>query len=274
MILLVTSRKDIASLNIMKNILRNYPFIEINEAYQNNPIYLADVRGKRVKLILIEEESIRAQKLSENFPDSNLIVFISRHSSISGKPTLSVHTPGNFNKADFGGLSKQVSISPATAMRDALKALSLFTESMHLDYEISYECTHHGPSLNVPAMFVELGSTSEQWCDEKAAKAVAHAVMSAIGKFGISANTAVLGIGGPHYNHRFTRMALDGRAVFGHMVPKHAVQFLDLDMLSQCMKKTLEKVDCAILDWKGICGPDKPKLLDMLGKIGLSHMKV
>ena len=44
-------------------------------------------------------------------------------------------------------------------MRDALKALLHYKEELNLDYEVSYECTHHGPSLNVPAMFVELGSS-------------------------------------------------------------------------------------------------------------------
>ncbi len=54
---------------------------------------------------------------------------------------------------------------------------------MKLDYEVSYECTHHGPSLNVPAMFVELGSSEKQWNDSRAAEAVAHAAMEAIAKF-------------------------------------------------------------------------------------------
>jgi D-aminoacyl-tRNA deacylase len=258
----------------MKHILRKYPFYRSNESYQRNPVFLADIKEKRVKLILIEKESIRAQELTDDFFDSNLVVFISRHSSISGKPTLSVHTPGNLDKAELGGLPKKVSVSPATAMRDALKALFLFKESEGLNYEVSYECTHHGPSLNLPAMFVELGSKYEQWCDEKAAEAVAHATMLAIEKFEISKSKAVIGIGGPHYNHRFTHMALDGKAIFGHMVPKHAVHFLDVNMLNHCVKKTLERVDYAVLDWKGIRSADKPKLLSILERTKLSYMKI
>jgi len=274
MILLVASRKDTAGLNIAKQVLDHYPFSITGETFQENPAFSADINRKKVTLIILNEETINAQHLPDNFANLSLIVFISRHSSTSGTPTLSVHTPGNFGAAELGGLPRKVSISPATAMRNALKALMLFKEGMKLDYEVSYECTHHGPSLDVPAMFVELGSSPKQWNDSKAAEAVAHAAMSAIGKFGASEKTAVLGIGGTHYNQRFTRMALGGEAVFGHMIPKYAVPWVDSEMLRQCVEKTLEKVDCAILDWKGIKSADKPPLLKALKEIGLQYKKI
>ena len=105
-------------------------------------------------------------------------------------------------------MPKTVSVAPATAMRDALKAFMRYKEALSLNYEVSYECTHHGPSLGVPAMFVELGSSEPQWRDTVAAQAVAHAAMAAISNFQTPAETAVLGVGGPHYNQKFTAMAL------------------------------------------------------------------
>ncbi len=274
MILLAVSKKDPAGLNIARQVLDHYPFKITGQAFQGNPVYSAQVNKKEVTLIVLSEETINAQYLPEKFPNPSLIVFISRHSSTSGKPTLSVHTPGNLGSAEFGGLPKQVSISPATAMQDALKALAYLKEGMNLAYEVSYECTHHGPSLNKPTMFVELGSTSKQWRDSKAAEVVAHAAMSAIGKFTASQNTAVLGIGGTHYNHRFTRMALEDEAVFGHIVPKYAIPLVDTEMLRQCVEKTLERVEFAVLDWKGIKSTDKPQLLNALKKAELPYKKL
>lgn len=145
---------------------------------------------------------------------------------------------------------------------------------MRLDYEVSYECTHHGPSLNAPTMFVELGSSPKQWRDAKAAEAVAHAAISAISKFRKTENSAVLGIGGTHYNQRFTRMSIDDEAVFGHMIAKYAVPSVDAEMLQQCVDKTLEKVECAVLDWKGIKSADKPQLLKALEEVGLPYKKI
>jgi D-aminoacyl-tRNA deacylase len=274
MILLVASSKDAAGVNIARQILNQYPFSKTNKHFEESPVYSAEIDGKKVTLITLREETINAQNLPNDFADLDLVVFISRHKSASGTPTLSVHTPGNFGAAELGGLPGKVSVSPAAAMRDALKALMRFKAEMKLDYEVSYECTHHGPSLNVPAMFVELGSSEKQWGDSRAAEAVAHAAMEAIGKFGVSECPAVLGIGGPHYNQRFTKMALEDEAIFGHMIPKYAVPWVDSEILLQCVERTLGRVDCAILDWKGIRGRDKPKLLAALREIGLQYKKV
>ena len=139
MILLVASNKDTASLNIKHQILNHYPFKETSEVFQQNPIYKADINGKKITLVTLNQESVNAQNLPESFTEAKIIVFISRHSSASGKPTLSVHTPGNFAEAELGGLPRIVSVSPATAMSDALKALLHYKEELSLDYEVSYE---------------------------------------------------------------------------------------------------------------------------------------
>ncbi|MEM3696600.1 MAG: D-aminoacyl-tRNA deacylase [Candidatus Bathyarchaeia archaeon] len=273
-ILIVASNKDVASLNIKKQILNHYNFDGVTENFQENPIYIAEIGGREAKLVTLNEELVSAQNITDFFKDLELVVFISRHSSESGTPTLSVHTPGNLGEAELGGLPRKVSVSPANAMRNALKALKQFRDALRLDYEVCYECTHHGPSLNVPAMFVELGSSPKQWNDLKAAEAVAHAAIKAISTFGKAEAKAVLGIGGPHYNSKFTRMALENETAFGHMIPKYAIPYVDTEILRQCVQKTLEKVEHAILDWKGIKGEHKPKLVEILQEIRLPIQKV
>jgi D-aminoacyl-tRNA deacylase len=159
-------------------------------------------------------------------------------------------------------------------MREALKVMSKMRDEMQLKYEVSYEGTHHGPSLNVPLMFAELGSSPLQWNDAAAAEAVAHAAMGAVSKFRIVSGETVLGIGGPHYNSKFTKMALETGVAFGHIIPKHSISQLDLEILQQCIDRTLEKVEHAVLDWKGIRGNDKPRVLAMLNKVDLRIQKV
>ena len=222
----------------------------------------------------MNEESVYAQNLTNFFGNLELVLFISRHSSVSGTPTLSVHTPGNLGGAELGGFARKVSVSPANAMRAVLKAMVCLKEEMQLKYEVSYECTHHGPSLNVPAMFAELGSSPKQWNDLKAAEAVAHAAMKAISKFGESPAKAVLGIGGPHYSDKFTRIALESEIAFSHIIPKYAVPYVDLEILRQCVEKTQEKVEFVVLDWKGIKGEHKSKLVEMLKEISIPSKKV
>jgi D-aminoacyl-tRNA deacylase len=274
MILIVASNKDPASLNIRKQTLSNYDFHEKAEKFESNPLYEAKINGNVVKLLTLNNESIYAQHLPESFANLQLVVFISRHSSVSGTPTFSVHTPGNFDEAVLGGIPKTVSVSPANLMRKALITMFKLRNEMHLGYEVSYECTHHGPSLNLPTMFVELGSSPQQWSDLEAAEVVAHSAMEAVKQFGNYPLRTVMGIGGPHYNAKFTRMALESDLAFGHMVPKYAISKADSDMLKQCSERTIEKVDTAILDWKGIKGEDKPKLVEALNRVDVEIEKV
>jgi D-aminoacyl-tRNA deacylase len=273
MILVVASKKDPASVNIKNQVLKHYRFKATTE-FEEEPIYEAEISSRQVKLVTLNGESIHAQNLTHQFADVELVVFISRHSSVSGKPTLSVHTPGNLGEAEYGGTTREVSVSPANAMREALKTMMKLKQERQLDYEVSYEGTHHGPSLNVPTMFVELGSSPEQWEDADAADVVAHAAMEAISTFDSFPAKATLGIGGPHYNAKFTRLALENDVAFGHMIPKYAVSQTDEAMLRQCIEKTFEKVKSIVLDWKGIKGEDKQKLMENLEKIDLQTEKV
>jgi D-aminoacyl-tRNA deacylase len=123
-------------------------------------------------------------------------------------------------------------------------------------------------------MFAELGSSSTQWNDLNAAEAVAHAAMEAVSRFGEPSDKAVLGIGGPHYNMKFTRMALEDNVAFGHMIPKYAISGISTEVLQQCLERTLERTEFAALDWKGIKGEDKPRLFEMLKEVGVPLEKV
>lgn len=269
MILLVSSIEDPASQNIAKQALLKAEFEKTKESFQGNPQYRAKLGSNEVLLITINDRLVEAQNVTESFTNVELVVFISRHSSESGMPTLSVHTPGNLNKAELGGTPRSVSISPANAMRHALLAMKRIKQEMKLDYEVSYEGTHHGPSLDVPCMFTELGSSPAQWNDTKAAQTVARSTIEAISLFPQQSARAVVGIGGTHYNAKFTKIALQEDIAFSHMIPKYAIAELDAEMLKQCIHRTLEPVEGVILDWKGIKGENKPTLTEMLDETGL-----
>jgi D-tyrosyl-tRNA(Tyr) deacylase len=52
------------------------------------------------------------------------------------------------------------------------------------------------------------------------------------------------------------------------------IPYLNSNIINECIKKTLEKVDQALLDWKGIKGSDKPKLIKLLKDLNLSYKKI
>ena len=272
MILIVASRKDVASMNIRQQLLSNYDFEETAETFHDDVICYSEVGGNEVKFVTIREETIYYQAITDHF-SPQLIIYLSRHSSKSGTPTLSVHTPGNLAGAEKGGIPRKVSIAPANAMKEALLELTRQRNMLGLDYKVSYECTHHGPSLDVATMFVELGSSLAQWKDVKAAEAVAHASMASIHKHS-KPSTTVVGIGGPHYNEKFTRMALEDNFAFGHIIPKYAVSQVDSDIIEKCIDRTLGHVESVVLDWKGISGADKVLLVKILEEIGVPTQRI
>jgi len=271
MILIVASREDVASMNIAQKLIEHYGFRETSKLFRQNPVYSKRVKDQEARLIFVSDRLIDTQYIGDFF-HPQLFIYISRHSSVSGIPTLSVHTPGNLGEALFGGTPRRVSVSPASAMKDALLEMMKRKEELALDYEVSYECTHHGPSLDAPTMFVELGSSMKQWEDQKAAEAVAHAAMAAASSE--SKYSTMLGIGGPHYPQKFTEMVVNTPVAFGHIIPKYAVAEVDVEIIRHCVKRTVEKVESIVLDWKGIKGEDKDKLISALNEIGLPIERV
>jgi D-aminoacyl-tRNA deacylase len=258
-------------MNIAKSLIDHYSFEKLSENFQNSPVYTKTLHNKETKLLFVNTEIVNTQFLGNLFSPS-MFVFLSRHSSAKGIPTLSVHTPGNLANNQLGGKPRTVSVSPARAMKNALQKMAELVDQQDLDYEVSYECTHHGPSLDAPAMFVELGSSFEQWKDLKAAEVVAAAATAAIAD--CSDCSVSVGIGGPHYNKKFTKLALNTQKAFGHMVPKYALGEVDTGILAQCVERTLETVNSVVLDWKGIKGEHRAKIVATLEKLRVSSEKV
>lgn len=267
LILIVSSSADVASKNIAQRVLEDYDFREVPESFRGNPVFSRTMNGREVRLVTVDDDPIDTQYINDLLR-AELVIFVSRHSASSGMPTLSVHTPGNLGEALYGGVPRKVSISPANPMRSALLELARQRERLGLHkFEVTYECTHHGPSLDIPTMFVEVGSTPKQWANLEAAEAAAHAALAPITKD--SRCPAVLGVGGPHYNRRFTELALESGVAFGHMIPKYAAEWVDREMVRQCIERTMEGVEMAVFDWKGIDGENRRRIVRFLEEEGV-----
>ena len=149
----------------------------------------------------------------EAFDDPEFLVFVSRHSGDTG-PLLSAHFTGNFGPAEYGGEAREFARAcpnAATAVLDALSARA------PAGYDVSMECTHHGPTdVGAPSMFVELGSGDEEWDDPEGARAVARAVLD-LDSVAPDCERQVVGLGGGHYVPRFTRVVSQTSWAVGHV---------------------------------------------------------
>ena len=156
------------------------------------------------------------------------IIFISRHTSKTGEPTLTTHPIGNFGKAEFGGKSHTLSKSSPYLMTNLLRILKNNAKKEKLYHKVCFEVTHHGPYLNIPTLFVEVGSNEIEWAKDPPAKVVAKSTLELLVNYRSNAeeqdeSPTVIGIGGGHYAPRFTDVALEKKVSFGHMIPLYQI---------------------------------------------------
>ncbi len=230
--LVLASTRDPAAKNITARLLELYDF-------EKSPTSPNAHRCGDVMLVTIASS---ATQITEPPMDAEEVIVASRHTSESGRSTLTVHVPGELEKMELA------EASPPT-IKTALKALVDMRDELGLTYDVSLESTHHGPTqLDVPVTFVEIGSSPGQWRDEKAGEAVARAIMAAATS-SMKCRHAI-GLGGPHYAPRHTDVVLRTNVGVGHILPKYAS--IDEALIERAIVRTRGGTELLILDWKGM----------------------
>ena len=139
------------------------------------------------------------------------------------------------------------------------------------NFEITLEATHHGPYVEKPAVFVEIGSTEKEWSDKSNGVIIANTIMNALNNENNNYKIAV-GIGGPHYCLNFNKIMLRTDIGISHICPKHQLENLNEKLIKQAIEKTAEKADFILLDWKGL-GKEKQRIIDLLKTLSLKSRR-
>ena len=265
-VLVIASQRDIAAQNVANEMIRTRNFLPVpgtNNLFQQSGVFLK----------LVDSDGIFTDKVDVAKIDS--VIFASRHRSESGEPTLTVHWTGNpSSRADFGGKPKSLSFTEPTRLRSALLAFDRARLYQSLNYAVSLEATHHGPTeLGVPTLFVEIGSGEREWNDPLAVSAASEAVWNAATApvHGIPA----VGFGGGHYCNKQCVSLRSGGYAFSHILSKYFFDEYDEEIVSMAFKRTLgEKCHTAIIDWKGIRGSERRKLIETLTRMQIDIIRV
>lgn len=213
---------------------------------------------KAIKYHLKKEKSIYCENIDKKIK-ADLFIFATKHESKAGVNSLSVHAPGNFGKAQLGGKDKSLCVAPASYLKKAMKELE---KRKLLGFEVVQEVTHHGPFLEKPCMFIEIGSNEKAWKDKQAGEVIAEVIETLLNWKPEKYQTAI-GLGGLHHTPNFKRIILETNIALGHVCPKYNLENLYKEMIQQMIEKTKEKVNLIILDWKGL-GTEKAKIKEIL----------
>lgn len=175
-IAIISSTKDKASTNIKENLTSDFNFKQLEDNFDNNTIYHYKFDDKNVKLYTIDSELISADNLDKKI-DADVFIFISKHRAQEGRASLTCHAIGNFGKADKGGKEKTLCTSHSVLLKGIFIELN---NNAKEPYEVTLEATHHGPFMEKPVLFVELGSNEKYWQDKNGGCIVAKSVIKAI----------------------------------------------------------------------------------------------
>ena len=268
---IMTTKVDRASMNIREKLIENFGFKETELTFDGNEVY---TRGGAV-ILTTNDEMIYYDYLDKAIEEQlgfkpEIIAFASRHSSKQKLPALTTHVTGNWGKAMYGGKDESLAIAQPSAMKLALLKMN---ELNDLGWTVCYEATHHGPSeLDVPSFFIEIGSSEEEWINDRAGEIIAETIIYVLENYEKAKFKVALGIGGGHYAPKQTKRALEGDVAFGHIAPKY-VHPLSKEMLLKAIERTADKVDVIYVDWKGSKGETRQLAKSVAEELGLEFIR-
>lgn len=277
-------------MNIRDKFLNLFQFKEIKSKWHEKPLLKLEFKSQnaiqlennQAYLGLTDDPLIYLNDLRLNETDINpdLLIFASRHRSEAARPAFLVHTTGNWtDKADFGGNPRELSYASALLVKAGLLSLIEQEKSSKLsEFSMDIEVTHHGPtSLEKPLVFMELGSSEEEWLINEGGQIVANSIINTIFKYlqyqKEKSQRVCIGFGGTHYGPQFRKSLINKNVAFSFICPKYYIQQLNQNMIEQMISKNLEEVECFVIDWKGTNSADKKHLIPLLEEFDIPIKK-
>jgi len=259
--LVVASKQDTAGINI------------INQLYQfkDEPLYKS--LDKFFDIYIIEESVLYEGNLNlRKIEEYDFIIFASKHLSEKNEKSLTVHAPGILENG-----REKLCPTSALFIKFLFNKLNENAQTHGLSrlYHVSLEATHHGPLINKPCLFIEIGSTELEWKDKRAGFVIAKTISEVIQNFIPNKyHEIAIGIGGPHYCPSFKKIQLNSNVAVSHIIPKYILE-INEKMIMEAWNKTNEDPDFALLDWKGFASKEqKNKVIEILEKNHLPWKKV
>ncbi len=240
--LIIASRADRASMSMANYLLENVSFGEVDkDTYQQGDYSLRFIEKSHLNYDTLPEGE---KGLTADISD---VTFLSSHSSKAQIKSLTAHPTGNFQAAMLGGRERALSLSSPARMTSALK--TLISSYNGNGFEITLEATHHGPYLEIPNYYLEIGTTEKEWGNVDALEAVREAVFAEENQNAPN----FVGAGGGHYMPKVTRYVTENEVNVGHLISKHPQESITAKQVQEAVTKT---PNCRgfIMDRKGCRG--------------------
>ncbi len=259
-IAIVVSAADEAGQNIKSNLLelKEWQFLGSRET--------GDIwQRENYILIEIEEYHVYADGIDRSLEQEgfhpDLLIFASMHKARIPKPMITAHFTGNIGEAMHGGKAREIAIPAPFALKSILLLLKKMTQGS--EFTVTMEGTHHGPTdLQIPSLYVEIGSSETEWNDKRIGKILANAITT----FSTHRKPVAVSFGGSHYAPRQSQLLFETDVAFAHVIPDYSLKDLDFEMLKIIFEKS--KPDFAHLDQKNMSKERRKWLVENIQKLG------
>ncbi len=312
--LLIYSKKDIAGINIKNNLVSyinelnskdskkdGIPKSKCKNGNENIICDKYEYKNDKLKNILknihfFETDKKLTDLFQKDIPrEYDYYIFLSKHESKSKKPTLTVHTSGNLtDDTSHGGNAEEICPCDATLNSMLLRNICEYNNLdryKRFNFEVSFEAIHHAPTdLNIPSVFVEIGSSEKEWKIREAGEIIAKSIIKTLYylesiknskiEYDIDKNSnkyheysrldRVIGFGGGHYAPRFTKLVISNKCYVGYIIPKHAQ--ISENVLEQIISK--QNFEYILFDWKGLKSEDKKRYIQFFEKNNIPWRRV
>ncbi|MDD3246351.1 MAG: D-aminoacyl-tRNA deacylase [Methanosarcina sp.] len=272
-ITIICSAPDLASQNIKTHLLNLREWKNLKLPPDSEFSAARESTDGKFRLVDIEEIHVFQDGLDKKLETAglpaSLIIFASKHRSKEEVKSLTVHCTGNSSdEARLGGHPRELAVSSPAAMKSILLEMKRLAKVKGLDYDVTLEVTHHGPTeLTVPSIYAEIGSTEGQWEEPVPGEVVAQAILAV----SLEKVPTAVGFGGGHYAMRQTGLLLETAISFGHNFPKYQLEFVDEALIRQAVEKS--NAEFAYFDRKSMKSEDKKRISEILEKLGLKVLK-
>jgi len=238
--LLLASSADAASLNMHEAMLRLGGWSKPTATGHG---LLREHVTCPVHLLLIEELHVMADGIDCTHEEAigctvDEVLILSRHVSATEIPALTLHAigiPGETPHGERGqaGGRKGSVVPPSPRFASLFRSMLSLARSRELDeqFDLTLETTHHGPLLERPTLYIEIGSTGREWGSTRAAELWAEVISDNLGLSGnqpvkwVPGGDVMIGLGGGHYAPRHKAVLSDSELWVGHILANYALPF-------------------------------------------------
>jgi len=295
--LILVSGGDVASTNQAKELLKlaDWKSLELVEEYRAYSF-------KHARMWWIEDGCLWEDDLDKRWEEATgekptEVIFPSRHSAASGNASLTIHPIGTMQvpSDEIPGYGGRAGDCPPPNPRIGAWWRELNRVASDLDeFDLSLEATHHGPWIETPSLFIEIGSTSETWGHKGAAKLLAGIIHRGLGlddSAGLGVwngiGRVVVTLGGGHYTPRGNLLASHEGIWIGHMLATYALPFSKNEagevggMWENSIRKAITATQQGFPGGEVICSMDKKAfkgwqrqaIRDLLEELGIPLLK-